>query len=65
MKIESHDSAETKARWKLVRRDDFTDVDGKIISADEASGDACMQIGEEAKTFSFGPGGFRIVTRRR
>lgn len=65
MRFESYDSIETKRRWKLVRRDDFTDVEGQIISADEATGDCCLQVGEETKTLSFGEKGFRIVSRRR
>ncbi len=65
MKFESFDSVETKRRWKIVRTDDYTDVDGEIIAADEMSGECCLQVGEEAKTMSFGPRGFRIVGRRR
>lgn len=65
MRFESYDSVETKRRWKLVRRDDFTDVEGQIISADEATGDCCLLVGEETKTLSFGEKGFRIVSRRR
>jgi len=65
IKFESHDSDALKARWKLVRRDDFTDVEGKIISADEATGECCLLVGEETRTLSFGEKGFRIVTRRR
>ncbi len=65
MKFESSDSSVQKARFKLVRRDNFTDVEGQIIYADEATGECCMQVGEETKTLSFGEKGFRIVTRRR
>jgi hypothetical protein len=65
LRFESYDSVETKRRWKLVRRDDFTDVEGQIISADEATGDCCLLVGEETKTLSFGEKGFRIVSRRR
>ncbi len=65
MKLESSDSVENKRRWKLVRRDDFTDLEGQIISADEATGECCLQVGEETRTMSLGEKGFRIVTRRR
>lgn len=65
MKLESwHDVAE-KARWKIVRTDDFTDVVGSIIAADEVTGDCCLMVAGETKTQSFGPRGIRIVGRRR
>jgi hypothetical protein len=60
MKLESWHSTEDKRRWKLVRTDDYTDVAGEIITADEAT-----QVGGETKTLSFGPRGIRIVGRRR
>jgi hypothetical protein len=44
MKLESWQSAEDKRRWKIVRTDDYTDVPGDIITADEASGECCVQI---------------------
>jgi hypothetical protein len=65
LKFEPSDSIEAKRRFKLVRRDDFTDVEGQIISADEATGECCLQVGEETKTLSLGEKGFRIVSRRR
>ena len=55
MKLESWQAAEQKARWKIVRRDDFTDVPGEIVTADEATGECCVAIGGETK----------IVGRRR
>lgn len=65
MKLESHQSPSEKARWKIVRTDDFTDVKGDIINADEATGECIMQVAGETKTLSFGPGGIRICGRRR
>jgi hypothetical protein len=66
MKIESFDSTENKRRWKIVRTDDYSDVEGEIITADDATGEACVQVRGETKTLpSFGPHGIRIVSRRR
>ena len=58
-------TVEDKKRWKLVRTDSCADVPGEIITADEDSGECCLQVDGEAKTFSFGPRGIRIVGRRR
>ena len=65
MKLESWHSVEDKRKWKLVRRDNFVDVPGDIIAADEATGECCVQVGGETKTLSLGPNGVRIVGRRR
>ena len=65
MKLESYHSVEDKKRWKIVRTDSCADVEGEIITADEASGETCLQVAGETKTLSFGPGGIRIVRRRR
>jgi hypothetical protein len=65
MKLESWHSTEDKRRWKLVRTDNYSDVPGDIITADEATGECCLQVGGETKTLSFGPRGIRIVGRRR
>ena len=54
-----------KAPWKVVRTDSYTDVDGEIFTADEATGECCVRVGGETKTFSFGTCGIRIVPRRR
>lgn len=64
MKLESWQPAEDRRRWKLVRCDDCTDVAGDIVTADENSGECCVQVGGEVKTHSFGPRGLRIVLRR-
>jgi hypothetical protein len=65
MKLESHDSAENKRQWKIVRLDDYTDVEGDIVAADDETGECCISVGGETKTLSLGPGGIRIVGRRR
>jgi hypothetical protein len=65
MKLESWHTAEDKAKWKLVRTDNYTDVPGDIVTADEISGECCMNHSGETKTLSFGPGGIRIIGRRR
>jgi hypothetical protein len=66
MKLESWHSTEQKLPWKIVRTDDYSDVKfDAIVSADEDTGECCIQVGGETKTFSFGPRGIRIVGRRR
>jgi hypothetical protein len=65
MKLESYESAEVKKKWKIVRTDNYTDVAGEIVTADEATGECCVQVAGESKPLSFGPGGIRIVSRRR
>jgi hypothetical protein len=69
MKLEPWHTPEDKRKWKLVRTDfggpNGGDVEGEIITADEATGECCIQVGGETKTLSFGPHGIRIVGRRR
>lgn len=65
MRLESWNDAAHKRRFKLVRTDDYTDVEGEIITADSDSGECCLMVGGETKTFSFGANGIRIVGRRR
>jgi hypothetical protein len=65
MKLETWHSSEDKRRWKIVRLDNYTDVPGEIVTADETSGECSVHVGGETKTLSFGPGGIRIVGRRR
>ena len=65
MKLESWQATEDKRRWKIVRTDDYTDVAGDIISADEATGECCIQVGRETKTLILGPRGIRIAPRKR
>ncbi len=64
MKLESWNSTEDKAKFKIIRLDNYTDVPGEIITADEATGDCCLQVTGETKTFHFDCG-IRIVGRRR
>ncbi len=64
MKVESWVSAADKSKWKIVRRDDCTDVEGEIIAADEDTGEACVAVDGQTRTLSFGPRGIRIVGRR-
>ncbi len=64
MKLESYHSTDDKKNWKIVRLDSYTDVPGEIITADEATGEICVQVAGETKTFSFA-GGIRIVRRGR
>ena len=67
MKLESDQTAESKHQWKIVRRDECTDVAGEIISADEQTGECVVQIAGEEKprSLSFGPYGIRLVGRKR
>jgi len=65
MRLESWHTAADKRRWKIVRTDSYVDVPGEIVTADEATGECCVTVGAETKTLSFGPGGLRIVGRRR
>jgi hypothetical protein len=70
VKLESSDPVADKQRWKLVRTDNYTDVPGEILYANETTGDCCMtqadgKGGTENKNLSFGPGGIRIVGRQR
>lgn len=65
MKLESWHSNEDKRRWKIVRTDNYTDVPGEILIADEKTGECSLHVGGETKTLCFGPGGIRIVGRGR
>jgi hypothetical protein len=65
MKFEEWQGSDLKRGWKIVRRDDCSDVAGEIITADEDTGECRIQVGGETKTLSFGPRGIRIVGRRR
>ncbi len=63
MKLESfHDPAE-KRRFKIVRLDNYADVPGEIVAADDTTGECVMENGGETKILLF-PGGIRIVGRR-
>jgi hypothetical protein len=65
IKLESWHSSEDKKRWKIVRTDNYAEVPGEIVTADETTGECSFHVGGETKTLSFGPGGIRIVGRRR
>ncbi len=71
MRLESWHNSEDKARYKCVRTDNYTDVPGDIVMADEATGVCELLVlkadhsGTETKTLDLGPGGIRIVVRRR
>jgi hypothetical protein len=65
VKLESFHSEEDKARWKIVRTDDFSELPGKIISACEDSGECVLVVGGESKSYSLGARGFRIVSAGR
>jgi hypothetical protein len=65
LKLESQHPSEDKRKWKIVRTDCFADVEGEIITADEDSGECCVQVSGETETLSFGPQGIRIVRRQR
>ena len=65
VKLESWHSSEDKHRWKIVRTDNYTDVPGEIVTADETTGECSLHVGGETKTLSFGPGGIRICGRGR
>ena len=63
MKLEAWHPAEIKRRLKVIRTDNYTDVPGEIITADEESGECCMQMANETKSLAFGPKGIRIVNK--
>jgi hypothetical protein len=65
VKLESWHNSEDKRRWKIVRTDNYTDIAGEIVTADETTGECSIHVGGETKTLSFGPGGIRIVGRAR
>jgi hypothetical protein len=65
MKFEECQGADLKRGWKIVRTDDYSDIAGEIIAADEATGECRVQVGGETKALSFGQHGIRIVGRRR
>ncbi len=44
MRLDESHSSEDKARWKIVRTDNYTDVPGDIVSADEVTGEASVSV---------------------
>jgi hypothetical protein len=65
MKLESHHKEEDKRRWKIIRTDDYSEVAGKIITADDATGECCIELNGETKTLNFGLNGIRLIGRGR
>jgi len=70
MRIETWHTSEDKARFKCVRTDNYADVPGEIVTADEVTGECCVARpdgngGTETKTLSFGPHGIKIIGRKR
>jgi hypothetical protein len=69
MKFEEWQGSDLKRRWKIVRTDDYTDIVGEIITADEDTGEYCVQTtvdgAPSTKKGSLGQRGIRIVGRRR
>ena len=49
MKLESWHSSEDKRRWKIVRTDNYTDVTGEIVTADETTGECSLHVGGETE----------------
>lgn len=64
MKIEATWPIEARSHWKIVRTDNFTDVPGTILCANEESGE-CIMAEDSNRILSFGPGGMRIVPAAR
>lgn len=63
--LHAHYSSEFRRRFKIVRADALTDVEGEIIAAAEETGECTLEIAGETNTLNFGPGGMRIVARGR
>jgi hypothetical protein len=64
MKINSSQSAEIRARWKIVRKDSYKDVPGEIMEADETTGVCTILIGGESKKMEFGANSIVILPRK-
>jgi hypothetical protein len=47
MNLESCHGTKDKRRWKIVRN--YSDVPGEVITADEATGQYCVQVGGETE----------------
>jgi hypothetical protein len=64
MKIESWYSKEDRSRWKIVRTNNYADVPGEILAADEATGECSLHVDGQVKTLNFGPGGIKICAKK-
>jgi hypothetical protein len=69
MKFEEWQSSDLKRNWKIVRTDDYTEVKGEIITADEATGEYCVQTTvngtADTQKGNLGALGLKIISRRR
>jgi len=65
MKLEAFEDAKEKARFKIVRTDTCDDVPGRIVTADELTGECVLEVSGETTKHSYGPRGIRIISRRR
>ncbi len=71
IKLESWHAVEDKKKYKLVRTDDYTDIPGEIVEADEHAGTCVVSVSPgpgapaENRALNFGPQGFKIVPRKR
>jgi hypothetical protein len=62
----AEDPESVRARYKIVRRDDFSTIAGLILSADIDTGVAVLRGDKGAvEEYSLSPDGFRIVTAAR
>ena len=64
MKLYAYQSAEAKHEHRIVRCDDYSDVEGEIVHADEDTGEFTLTVNQENKSFNLGPGGIRILPRK-
>ena len=63
--LESWHTEEQKRRWEIIRTDDYTALPGEILTANAITGECCMAVGDVTKTYTLGPGGIRIIRKRR
>lgn len=61
MKLESFHEAAEKKRWRVIRLDNFSQIPGDIVTADEVTGECQMNHNGETKTHNFGPGGIKLI----
>lgn len=65
-KLTAVDPESERARYKIVRRDNFADVPGLILSANVDSGICMLRDAKGAvQEFNLQPDGFRIVVAAR
>jgi hypothetical protein len=65
MILSPSDSQANKNRWKIVRLDNYTDVPGEIVTANEDTGEFSVCVKGETRTTCLGPGAIRIIPRGR